>query len=369
MPIDPLASQVVTLRLNPAVPRERAILTHLSQIPNGEQSAEIKRLLYQALTRTWKKGQRSLNQSTESETVLAPNLTYREQRKAWIAPEAPTIADAAELMGLLSSGEMELLSTVAWHPYLTAKDAAEWLGYSNSFARSALAFLEHKGALQSQLKVVEPWARAGYYTLTHLGLLLLARHEGKRPQEMSRVLGFGPNQPGFLEHTVEANQFFLTLHGLKEHGQLRVWHSEAGSRVTFKNGGRKLPGILRPDGYGEWKTETGRFPFYLEWDRHTGNPQKLRDKLLLYLDYYTACQSQAEGQLVLPRLLFVACDDNRARLVWRIRQQLNDASPYSLLPLLVTHRERVWQGSPLQPIWQASPDGPLIGPWEDLVEL
>lgn len=361
MPIDPLSSQVVTLRLNPAVPRERAILTHLSQLQGGEQSAEIKRLLYQALTPE--------RDDDAPATPPAPRLTYREKRAAWTAPEAPTSADVAELMGLLSGGEVELLVLIGWHPYLTATDVAEWLRCSTSYTRSALSFLERKGALQSKLTVVEPWPRARYYALTDFGLLLVAQYERKPRQELSRLLGFGPNQPGFLDHTVEANQFFLSLHRLKEQGQLRVWHSEAGSRVKFKSAGRKLSNVLRPDGYGEWKTEAGRFPFYLEWDRHTGNPQKLREKLRLYLDYYTYCQSQAEGPLVVPRLLFVACDDNRARLIWRLREQLHDASPYSLLPLLVTHRERVWQGSPLQPIWQAHADGSFIGLWEDLSEL
>jgi hypothetical protein len=359
-----ISSRVITLRLNPAAPRERAILSHLGQMPKGEQSAEIKRLLYQALTPEPMEPTPDLPPAAHR-----PRLTYREKRKAWRPPDSPTPAHAAELIGLLSGGEMELLAVVAWHPYLTATDVAEWLNCSTSFTRSALSFLEHKGALQSQLKAVAHWPRARFYTLTHLGVLLVSQHEGKAPKEMSRMLGFGPNQPGFLEHSVEANRFFLALHAQKALGQLRVWHSEAGSRTRFKSAGRKQPSLLRPDGYGEWKTESGRYPFYLEWDRHTGNPQKVRDKLRLYQAYYTASQGQAEGQLVVPRLLFVACDDNRARLVWRIREQLHDAAPYGLLPLLVTHRDRVWQGHPLDAIWQAGPHCSPSGPWEDLGEL
>ena len=255
---------------------------------------------------------------------------------------------------------------MAWHPYLSVADAAAWTGQSASFVRAALNFLKRAGALRSASRLVAPWPRATYYALTEFGVMGLAVHQQQPLGETKRALNFGSVQPGFFEHTVEASRFFLALHAQKDAGRLERWDGEAASRVTFPYAGRRKRGVLRPDGYGEWVADGWRYPFYLEWDRHAGNPRKLKEKLRLYLDYYAYLQQTPEPTLVLPSLLFVASDANRVRLVWKCLEQLLPMMPYRQLPFRVTYREQVWTHGPLAPIWTSSPDSVRAGPWDEL---
>ena len=110
-----MPGQFIGLRLNPAVPREKAILAHLAPVPARQRSAELKRLLYQALHRA---------QPAQPGAEPAPKITQEQQRRAWVAPAQPNLKLAAQLIGLLSAGEFELFITVAWHPYLSVTDAA-----------------------------------------------------------------------------------------------------------------------------------------------------------------------------------------------------------------------------------------------------
>jgi hypothetical protein len=207
-------------------------------------------------------------------------------------------------------------------------------------------------------------ARALFYVLTEFGALALAVRENRPLAELKKALGFGQRQMGFRAHMIEANGFFLALHAQADEGRLAVWRAEAASRVTLAYPGRRRPVTLRPDGYGEWVPEGGgRFPFYLEWDRHAGNLAKLREKLRLYQAHYTARLAAEEGQAVIPRLLFVACDASRMQTVWKQIGALRRQSPDTVLPVLLTCRELVWRQGPLATIWELAPGGEKAGPW------
>ncbi len=346
----------IMVRLNSEVPQERAILAHLEQVPPGQWSAEIKGRLYRSLARAPKVTEAA------SPAVLAGRA---ERRAAFQPPERPQPGPAAELLGVLSPGEIQLLTTLAWHPYLAPADLAQWLECSESFARPALTFLRAKGVVRDWLRATLPWHRMKYYTLTDFGVQLVAVQEQKSLAEMKRLLGLGARQWGYLEHTVETNRFFLALHARREVGQLIVWHSEAGSRTTFPYAGRRRPGVLWPDGFGEWKEGQWHYTFCVEWDRHSGNPRKLHDKLRLYQDYYTHLLQSPAEHIILPRVLFVARDSNRAKAVLQLAQQVTEQHPYQMLPLFVTDRQSVWQQGPLALIWHRRVDGLAVGPWEE----
>jgi DNA-binding MarR family transcriptional regulator len=345
----------VYFRLNPAVPQERAILAHLEQLAAGRWGAEMKRLLYRALVRSV---------PPPPGEASTPPGTRAERRAAFQPPASPKPAYAAELLGLLSPGEARVLTALAWHPYLSTSDLAVWLGCSPSFTRRTLDFLEAKGAARAWPKAVQPWPRATYYTLTDFGVLLLAIQERESLSAMKHRLGVGPRQWGYLTHTVEANRFFLALNARRDAGRLAIWRSEGESRVTFPMTGRPRGGVLRPDGYGEWVVGSWRYPFFLEWDRHTDNPRKLRDKLQLYLKYYGYLQ-QAEAEQALPRLLFVAADSNGATAVLKLSKLQGSQQPYYSLPVWVTDRQAIWQQGPLAEVWRPLSGGPQTGPWEE----
>ena len=351
-----MPSQFIGVRLNPAVPRDRAILAYLQGVAARQRSAKVRDLLFLGLHRA---------EPAHPGAEPAPKATREEQRQAWVAPAEGNLKLAAQFIGLLSAGEFELFTTVAWHPYLSVADAAAWTGYAESFVRATLNFLERAGGLRSASRWVAPWPRATYYALTEFGVMGLAVHQQQPLGETKRALNFGTVQLGFFVHTVEANRFFLALHAQQKAGQLERWDAEAASRVTFPYAGRKRRGVLRPDGYGEWRADGWRYAFYLEWDRHDGNPRKLKEKLRLYLDYYAYLQQTPEPTLVLPTLLFVANDANRVRLVWKCLKQLLTIMPYRQLLLRVTYREQIWTQGPLASIWTSSPDSALTGPWDD----
>jgi hypothetical protein len=360
MPIDPLSPAgqgqgMITVRLNPARPLEGRLQAYLSRFPSGQRSAAIKSLAGQAL-----------DAADESAATPVPDVSVsrQERRQLWQTPEKPAARQAAELLGALNPGEVRLLETVAWRPYLCARELAAWVKCSPSGVRAGLRFLVRARAVMTQDEPSVAQLHAAVYVLTEFGALALAVRENRPLAELKKALGFGRRQLGYRAHTIEANGFFLALHARLAEGQLAVWRAEAASRVTLAYPGQRRPVTLRPDGYGEWiPAAGGRFPFYVEWDRHAGNLAKLREKLRLYLAHYTALLAGKDDQIVIPRLLFVACDSSRMQTVWTQTQALRRQSPYAILPVLLTCRELVWQHGPLASIWELSPGGEKVGPW------
>src|SRR5207249_4601064 len=198
---------------------------------------------------------------------------------------------ALQVLQALSQRELEIVEEVARHPFLACGDL-----YVLFDARSTKAMARSLRFLQRMhvLRPVKPqWARdrpSEYcYMPDKLAILILHWHWGEHVRSLQKRLARLKQHLGALAHTVEINRFFLHLlaaaRSQADHA-LEVWRSEAQSLMRIQ--GRRGHVILRPDGYGVYRTGTARVRFFLEWDRGNSIMPKYRAKFARYAAYYDA---------------------------------------------------------------------------------
>lgn len=117
--------------------------------------------------------------------------------------------------------------------------------------------------------------------------------------------------PIFIEHTVAVTNCYLILKQLEAQGQIELVHFDAEPycwRQYFGRGGTSM--TLRPDaftitGAGDWEDR-----WFLEVDRGTEYPSRIRAKAQQYISYWQSGREQAQSD-VFPKVLFVAPDPLR----------------------------------------------------------
>jgi hypothetical protein len=270
----------------------------------------------------------------------------------------------------------EMLSLVGRHPFLTIKQLADVLGVSPRCARHLRQALVDQGlirlltasdlgSLAPTRVAVHPLALAdGLAELTAAGRSLIARRLGLSVAAARRYHGLFGGSPRHrqralrhLEHTVGANQVFVTLalaarthrgRGIDE--ALEEWRPAAACEHWR----------CKPDGYGCYRRGNQLFGFLLEFDRGTERAAQYEAKLASYWSYYRSGQV-ARDYTGTPHVLFVTTSDAaETRIAVAVKRAIarNGDAGFCFLTTTAT---RIGDLGILGAIWRYLGQGPAPG--------
>lgn len=180
----------------------------------------------------------------------------------------------------LTSRDLTLITYLDRHRVLTAVQISHLLFDSDSYARSRLTALHKLGVLARFRREVWPGSQAWRYTLGHVGAAVHAAATDTalpRPAKVTEKIMRLAHSPQ-TEHLVGVNDFFTTLAGHARTSQdcsLQQWWPES---VTADACG----GIVRPDGYGEWRQHGATLAFFIEYDNGTETLDTITTKIAKY---------------------------------------------------------------------------------------
>jgi hypothetical protein len=351
-----------------------------------EAVCQARRLpLLDATVLTWS----DLRQAARQQPLLARGLartTRSLAARSWSATQPSTATIAApparacqdigdrRLLGHevspLSPLDRAMLDLVGRHAFLPMDGLAALLGGDVRWTRARQAGL----AAQGLLRVVPPeevataeLAERELLELTRDGLQVLAAHFGLPLAAAVRhqgLAGGGPVTPvgprrallAHLPHTLGADAIFAMLARAAQiapgGGALLEWRSAAAC----------AHGRLRPDGYGLLRLGHQQHGFFLEFDRGSMRPGRLRAKFAAYHRYRGSAHA-ARADTGFPDILVVTTARGAEERVARAAREAAIGQPI-LLPILLTTTGWI-EAQPeglLGPIWR-SPASAARGRW------
>lgn len=266
-----------------------------------------------------------------------------------------------------------MLRIVGNWPLLSASEIALLLGdRRETHVRPALRRLEELGLVVAYLRLSESHQEPARYYLSALGVRLLAAASGMRPGRYVRYRQWPRRKNktrdarsaqgldvslliAHFEHTRDVRAFFVALARtarrfceLRQDHALLVW-DESDCRRFYHAGGRKH--ALIPDSGGVYRIGREVYEFFLEVDRGTMSPARLRRKFDAYYAYRQTGE-YLRGGTRLPRLLVIVPDEGRAHLVRQVvleRARLAGGDP---LDVWVAVQETLNARGPAAPVWR-----------------
>ncbi len=180
----------------------------------------------------------------------------------------------------LTHRDLTLISYLARHRVLTAVQISRLLFGSETHARHRVTALHKQGVLARFRREVWPGSQAWRYTVGHVGAAVHAAATGAafpRPSKVTEKIMRLAHSP-HTDHLLGVNDFFTTLAGharTREDCQLDQWWPEP---ITAE----ACAGIVRPDGYGEWRQHGSTLAFFVEYDNGTETLDAIIDKIRKY---------------------------------------------------------------------------------------
>jgi hypothetical protein len=265
----------------------------------------------------------------------------------WDRP-GPVGAGRAAAEGLLRDRERDrklaMLTCLSQHRWLTTTQVeALFFTYIRGAQRNLRRLEEwgliHRGHRMDPNTGAANWRKyPDLFLLSARGAWVLAHSQRTDPQPFISRAFNAFNYRLHILHAVGVNDFFATLvrasRGLNE--GLYHWVGDDGVRRTFQERGEDVA----PDGWGRYLTEAAEIYFYLEWDRGTEPPARLRAKA-------AAADKAGAGHV-----LWVAPRPARETALRSVLQ-----ASKSERPAWTTHVGLLQEHGPLSGIWQPSPGG------------
>ncbi len=193
-----------------------------------------------------------------------------------------------------------------------------------------------------------------HYYLDELGAYVLATEAGLSRREFAWSKAEVTGKLPAWEHTVEVNDFFITLlqcHVDRNERGLHLWESEDFIRAEFTHNSQKIK--IAPDGFGVYADQQFNHYFFLEWDRGYGPPGSVRDKAWRYCKFYQGGH-YLERYPTFPNVWIVTRTQQRLRMLLAMLGKLikeEAAAPTFLL----TSVEKLDQGGPRGTVWLCPP--------------
>lgn len=182
----------------------------------------------------------------------------------------------------LSSRSRHVLRRIAVWPLMNRKELLALTGLARAHLVSVLGELE-----RLKLVRVAEYEGVSRYSLTGVGLKFLADSRGYSPVRYARLRRW-PLRPGSktlsvvaleraLVHTTVVREFLVELwQAASQGGRLVVW-DEYDARQVVRFGGRQH--LFAPDAAGVFRKGEQERAFFLEVDRGTVTPSRMRSKL------------------------------------------------------------------------------------------
>jgi len=292
-----------------------------------------------------------------------PRGDFERECRPWACVPRPI--DVSQMAALVRRWDLAprdriVLDLLGRHPFLADGAIADVLGRRIGWARTRRAELVRRGLarmveayelrspLQCKHELVEVTVEGLRMLAGYMGLSLAAavRHHG--------LTGGGPRTPvgprralvANLAHTLGADAVFAEI--------ARTARTQrGGALVEWLNAAASAHGRVRPDGYGLLRLGRREYGFFLEFDRGTVRPAKLRAKFAAY-DRYRVSARAARDYNGFPTILVVTTGQGaEARLAEAIcAASLGQSGPLLLLLTTIGHIGTNALGA-LGPIWRA----------------
>jgi Replication-relaxation len=200
-----------------------------------------------------------------------------------------TRQDVIALRRSLLARDVCVLSLLAQHRYLTTSLIQALAFPSLRSAQKRLQWLALQG-LVVRGDQLEPtngrWRRhSSVFMLSERGATVVAACQGLDPKPFIRRAWVTAHRILHLEHTLEANAFFVALAEAsrdRPNEGLYHWIGDDSMRANFQARGIDLA----PDGWGRYLVGEREITFMLEWDRGTELPQRISAKAAAYAEGY-----------------------------------------------------------------------------------
>jgi len=264
---------------------------------------------------------------------------------------------------MVTPTDYRLLEVVGFHPFLTANQLLDVLGYGVAAVRRRVTRLVELGLIRHlDRDEIGEEASEGLVELTTRGLQLVAARLGLSLAVTVRELGLiggGSDDPlgsrrklvRTLAHTRGADDIFVGLYR-----QARK-HTAVGcdeAVAQWQNAAACSRRHLRPDGYGVYRRGARYQGFFLEYDRGTMNARDYFKKFGAYYRYGVSSRFERDYNSY-PTVLVVTSDNAAEERIARVVRAAA-VGQQGKLPLLLTCQWRV--DDPLNshglvgPIWR-----------------
>jgi hypothetical protein len=317
----------------------------------------------------WRSGQAApppAHRSTESPVVLA-GLRPEQQRRPWVSLPRPIDAErlrAAVAVWELGAAARAALDVVGRHPFLPTSALGQVLGRDVRWARERRAELVQRGLVRVVPTEELPMTGVGRVDAllesTARGLGLLASFLGLTLAAAVRyhgLAGGGPRTPvgsrrallRHLQHTLGTDALFVSL------AHTTYGHRD-GTLVEWRNAAACASGRLRPDGYGVLRLGRREYGFFVEFDRGSMRPGRLRAKFAAYHRYRASARVRRDYD-GFPRVLVVTTEPGAEERLARAIQAA-DAGQAAALPAFLTTTGLLANapGGPLGRVWRTAAD-------------
>jgi hypothetical protein len=273
---------------------------------------------------------------------------------------------------ILAPLDRAVLDLVGRHPFLPTATLADVLSRDVRWARSRRVRLAARGLLRlvPAEEVTPPeLARLGLLELTRDGLRCLAAHLGLPLGAAVRhqgLAGGGPGSPvgpraallAHLPHTLGADAVFAAL------ARAARAYPGGGALLEWRSAAACAHGRVRPDGYGLLRLGRQQHGFFLEFDRGSMRPGRLRAKFAAYARY-RASSHAARAYAGFPLLLLVTTGPGpEQRLARALRAaEVGQRTPLPAL-LTTTALLQTTSDGPLGCVWRTAANPTRRKAWE-----
>jgi len=201
--------------------------------------------------------------------------------------QRPNARRLAELAAALTLRDVAILSALDQYRYLdTAQiEALYYTGQRRCELR--LSLLRQRGLLARWIALKPPgWCQMpSVYALSSLGARILATWRGEDPRPLLARSEHARTHRAHVVHDLEANSLFVLLAAASRSipGEgLHAWVGEDTCRRVYRSRGARLT----PDGWGRYLVGDRQILFFLEWDRGTESPKRIREKVGDYVRHF-----------------------------------------------------------------------------------
>jgi Replication-relaxation len=277
--------------------------------------------------------------SVEAPSAVSGRTPPTDSRWHRVLPTGP-VEHPGQVLGPL---DRVILDLVGRHPFLPTDNLAMVLDRDVRWARVRRARLLARGLLrvvQAEEVATPELARRGLLELTRDGLQVLAAQLGLPLGAAVRhhgLAGGGPAIPigpraallAHLPHTLGADAVFALLARAARHHP-----GGGGALLEWRNAAACAHGRLRPDGYGLLRLGQRQYGFFLEFDRGSMRPGRLRAKFVAYHRYRSSAHA-SRAYAGFPLILVVTTGPGPE---WRLARAIRaaDAGQAAPLPALLT---------------------------------
>ena len=157
------------------------------------------------------------------------------------------------------------------------------------------------------------------------------------------------------QHTAAVHGFVAALARQAHDGGLRLEQLDPPHRASRFFRHEKSLHSVRPDAFGVVRSDSGVWPFFLEWERRAVRPVTMTARLAPYLRYY-ATHRPLDDHGTPPCVLVVLPDDIAVTHFLRVARAEMDRTGVAL-PLYVTSEGALKRAGPLGQVWR-TPAGP-----------